>query len=94
MQVATQPFHVFSFQVERLYQEEERWEGEAERLREEAEQLREQLSKEVEAAQAEVSSFHFKFVFLSCLSGRKRTRAASGGGGAPCGVCEGAHHRQ
>ena len=46
-----------AFQVERLYVEEERWEGEAERLREEADQLREQLSREVKAAQEEVSSF-------------------------------------
>ena len=43
--------------MERLYVEEERWESEGERLREEADQLREKLSREVEAAQAEVSSF-------------------------------------
>ena len=82
------PFHAFDFnlslspfQVERLYVEEERWEGEAERLREEADQLREQLSREVKAAQSEVSS---SFVNLQTnhrllvSTGRTRTRAASG----------------
>ena len=47
--------------MERLYVEEERWEGEGERLREEAEQLREQLSREVKAAQAEVSNSFVNF---------------------------------
>jgi hypothetical protein len=46
--------------VERLYIEEERWEGEAERLREEANQLRDQLSREVKAAQEEVTTFFLK----------------------------------
>ena len=47
--------------MERLYVEEERWEGEGERLREEADQLREQLSREVKAAQAEVRHFTYSY---------------------------------
>ena len=53
--------------MERLYVEEERWEGEGERLREEAEQLREQLSREVKAAQAEVSNSFVNFQTNHCL---------------------------
>ena len=52
--------------MERLYVEEERWEGEGERLREEAEQLREQLSREVKAAQAEVSNSFVNFQTNHC----------------------------
>ena len=54
-------YFTLTFQVERLYVEEERWEGEGERLREEADQLREQLSREVEAAQQEVSYLLWTF---------------------------------